>query len=177
MMESLELLNKRLTDLYGKFETGASNYRLAFSDQLELQVGRFNIFTENGIYLRTEQGVRDVPKYPFIKPPKWILERCVPVSTDEALKLTTKTSYEPLWVFGKYGDPNGEAIDPTWEAIEFILHISQGEKPIIKDTETAEDADKRIAKLYEELFGECSDVADALFYQQGIVVPHNYNKE
>jgi hypothetical protein len=178
-MESVETLNKRLRDFYGLFETNEPKWRLGHSSQTELQVGRFNVFTEAGLYLRTEEGVREVPKYPFIKPPKWILERLVPVNTDAELKLTKKTSYEPLWVFGKKGNPQGEAIEPSWEAIEFIISLLQKGPGVPQKIrpETMEEKEKRISLLEQELFGDTSEVADALYYKEGITVPTNYSKE
>jgi hypothetical protein len=41
---------------------------------------------------------------------------------------------------------------------------------------TPEGRDQRISEMQMELFGDETEVGDALRYKEGIVVPSNYNK-
>jgi hypothetical protein len=177
-MESIETLNKRLLEIYGKFETGGANWRIVHSsNQFEIQKGKFTKTTENGIYLGEFEGFKEVPKYAFIQPPKYLLERVVPVvNAQGSNQLITKLSYECIWAFGEKGDPAGKAIYPCWEAIEFIIKTVLGHHTSApyKEGDPIEEKEKRIADIYENLFGDDTETSDALRYHEGIVVP---NKE
>jgi hypothetical protein len=41
---------------------------------------------------------------------------------------------------------------------------------------TPEGREQRITKLHEELFGNETEVGDALRYKEGVTVPPNYDK-
>src|SRR5262245_53185031 len=117
-LEPIEVLNARLIDRYGKFEDGRANWRVVFSD--EQFEHRFDTFVDRntaGNVLREFRGIRLVPKYPFM-PHQYVLERLLPVPEQNALELTTTTSYEPVWGFT---DQHGNPLPPRWEAIEFVI--------------------------------------------------------
>ena len=167
MMEPLEVINQRLLEYYGRFEsTDMPNYRVVFSDdQREVRI--------NG------QGFQEVPKYSYIKR-KYLLEKLILANNPE---LTTVYSYECIWPFE---DRHGNPLPPKWEAIELIInqvHKQMGDKSGVKYVDPEKTAEgqieekkKRVEKLIEDLFGNESDIADALHWQQGVPVPSNYNK-
>jgi hypothetical protein len=179
-MESIEILNSRLIDYYGiDSSTGQPMFRIVWA----------NNETEKRLIEESDNGVRflypvvrEVKKYPYLKD-LYVLERLVvipPVNQDELP--ASKLSYEPIWA---YRGVNGESQIPIWEATEFVvdaLYAALGKKSLAKyvDSEkntTPEGREERITELQEELFGNETDVGDALAYNGAIVVPSDYKKE
>jgi hypothetical protein len=178
-MESIETLNKRLVDHFGlDSDTGRPMFRIVWAnDQLEK---RLVATLDSGIQL-LHPVVREVKKYPYLKD-LYVLERLVVVPEVNQEELPTqKLSYEPVW---GYHDGNGNPMPPIWEPTKFIvdtLYAALGKKSMRKyvDSEentTPEGREQKIAKLHEELFGNETEVGDALRYKEGVVVPPNYDK-
>jgi len=115
-----------------------------------------------------------VKKYPYIKS-KWVLERLVVIPDFQQDELpVSKLSYEPIYTFD---------IFPSMQAILFIVdtvYAALGKKSMAKyvDPDTSEEVrQNRIKELHQELFGNETDVGDALAYKQGVTVPRNYGDE
>jgi hypothetical protein len=171
-MEKVESLNRQLTDEYGlDSSTGRSIFRIVWAnDQLEK---RLTDTLDSGIQL-LYPIVREVKKYSYLKD-LWVLERLVVVPDINQSELpTSKLSYEPVWAY--------RDAPPDWMGTKFIvdtLYAALGKKSMAKYVEpaSAQDREKRISKLQEELFGNETEVTDALTYKEGIVVPSTYKKE
>ena len=175
LREPIEDINKKLLEEFGS-ELICGNkpkFRVVFSeDQYEK---RLTSFTDEGFELLIPE-VRLLPKYKQWVREKYILERLVPIigETD----LTEKISYEPAWVFQ---DKYGNYLPPFYEGCKFVIesifaamgkagtHIKYKDK-----NETMEEKKIRIEKVEQELFGNETDVADALAYGSGVSVPSNY---
>src|SRR4030095_102950 len=173
--EPIEVINNRLIDFFGLFEDRPA-WRLVFSeDQLEKRLGNFNDYTKEGFLIRSVTEVREVPKYRQWIHEKWVLERLTVVPQFQQDELLVPLSYEPIWVFE---DKNGNPLPPIWLAIEFrIQHVYgvQGKKrPIMQDPSA--DYEARIEKLQQYLFGNESEVTDALAYKEAIINPYEGNK-
>jgi hypothetical protein len=147
------------------------------NDQLEK---RLVAHLDSGIQL-LHPVVREVKKYSYLKD-LYVLERLVIVPDENAAELPTqKLSYEPVWA---YCDDSRNPIPPLWEPTKFIvdtIHAAMGKKSMRKyiDDEqntTPEGREQRITKLHEELFGNETEVGDALRYKEGVTVPPNYDK-
>lgn len=173
-MESIEVLNKRLIDHFGlDSDTGRPIFRIVWAnDQLEK---RLVSSTDEGIDLLFPE-VREVKKYSYLKD-VYVLERLVLVPDENQSEIPTeKLSYEPIWAYN-------EQIPPIWSATKFIvdtLYAALGKSNLAKyvDSEentTPEGRQQRITKLHEELFGNETEVGDALRYKEGIVVPEKVN--
>lgn len=163
--ESLETINKRLADHYGKFEDGRPNWRVVWSDdQLEK---RKMTHTDEGFELLTPI-VREVKKYSYIHH-KYVLERLIPIPAFHGQDLVDSTSYEPVWTFE---DANGNPLPPIWEAIYLLIRTVKenlegaGKRAPYKLPEemgnTPEAIQARVEKLQEQLFGNESKIGDAL---------------
>jgi hypothetical protein len=161
--EEINILNKRLKDFFGRFENGESNWRIVWSDdQLEKQLTEF---TAEGFEL-PYKTLREVKKYPWIQG-KYVLERLVPVPASNAGDLTTKLSYEPIWVFE---DNNGFPLPPIWDAckllIETLLDQTLYKKGPYKIAEgegnTTEEIEARVEKLEKILYGNETEIGDRL---------------
>lgn len=174
-MESPERINEQLINFYGiDTVTGQAMWRVVWSeDQFEK---RMTNFTDSGVELLTPE-VRELPKYKQWVKEKWVLENLVVVPEHNREELAgIKTSYEPIYVFET---DKGEAIFPSLNACQFIIKLifaakDPAFKGIAKYTEDPEEANKQIAKLEQDLFGNETDVTDSLTYGQGVVVPSNY---
>lgn len=162
------LFNQRLLDNYGLHtEQAKPKYRLVYSaNEKEKRI----LYPEGSLPYSVE-----VPKYSQIKPPKYILEGLQ--HTAGSRELAVNFSYEPIWVFGKLGDPNGEPIEPTWVAIEFILNTlyHRSHAPYVASEDgTLESRQKQADELFDTLFGNETSVGDALAHKEGVIVPRNF---
>jgi hypothetical protein len=181
-MEELDTINQRLADTYGLFENGWANWRIVWGDdQREIRFGTFPKFSEAGIYLGEFTGWQEVPKYSQWIKHAWVLERLFPVPALNTKELTSKLSYEPVWVFR---DGKDNPLPYNWDVCLIVINSILNESarrmgvkykdPELIEGEAAEIELERIKKLEIELFGNDTEVSDALFYKQGIVVPNNF---
>jgi hypothetical protein len=157
----LEEINKRLLDIYGRYED-KPHFKLVWSeDEFE---NRWMTHTNEGLELLNPE-VRYVPKYRPHTRNRYILEGIRVVPTGVETDLVTKLSYEPMWTFnGK----DGGYIKPIWRAIEFILKCAEegqtGKKEILKD----KTKEEQLAELEEALFGNENSVNTALSHRSGV---------
>ena len=180
LMENLEYINRKLIDEYGiDTVTGRPIFRVVWAnDQLEKRLVEY---LDSGLHLLHPE-VKEVKKYPYLKD-LYVLERLVVVPDINEKELpVSKLSYEPIWA---YRDADGVPLPPIWTPTKFVvdtLYAAMGKSSLRKYIEpesetTAEGLDERIVKLQEELFGNETDVGDALAYKEGIVVPQTYKKD
>src|SRR5262245_39378534 len=119
-MESIERLNYRLVRNYGYFDsTIYPLWRIVWSeDQFENRYGTYEKHDSHGNWIGQYTGFQEVPKYRQYIREKWVLERCMPVPLPNAHELTTKTTYEPVWVFQ---DKDKNALPPNWEVTLIVI--------------------------------------------------------
>ena len=185
MAESIELINTQLKDHFGRdVVNGLPNWRVVWSnDQYEKRFGEWNDYTKEGIFIRTVTEIREVPKYGWIKE-KWVLEKLCVVPEIHKDEIGDKISYEPLHVFE---DRNGFPLAPKFIACKFLIdtiYTNMGirQTPKYRDPESTleeslEARDARLKEIQEALFGDDTDISDAIRYKEGIFVPSNYVRE
>jgi hypothetical protein len=120
MGESVHDINIKIKETYGcHIETGDPKFRISWTtDQFEKRYEEFEVFTESGaIYLRTEKGVSQVPKYSHDHRDMWVLERLLPTVGNPYLEMVCKYSYEPLWIFGVGNSDR----TPIWRAVKLLI--------------------------------------------------------
>ncbi len=177
-METIDALNKRLADIYG-IETDSSNaiWRVVWADD---QIEKRQTDYVNGVFHLTPQIV-EMKKYQHVQG-KYILERLVLVPEHQQKELCgIKKSYEIMWTFE---DANGNALPPKWEVCEIVIDSvyakQYGPQHLAKYKRTNEDEAReeaqRLAEISAELFGNETEVTDALAHKEGVVVPSNYDK-
>lgn len=185
LIETIERINERLRRHYGQFDNGMSNWRVSWSeDQFEKRLGTYKDYTPEGIFLREVTEVREVPKYR-----QWIHERFVL----EGLKIVpemnlnelpvSKVSYEPAWVFN---DGKGNYLPPRFEACMFVIetmheneigsHSIRYKDPDSDPKEALHSKEQRIKAIQEELFGNETEIGDALAHGGSIIVPRTYGE-
>jgi hypothetical protein len=185
VIEKIETLNQRLIDNFGLYLDGRPLWRLVFSSY-ELEK-RWTNYTKEGYELLTREVI-EVPKYKqWINPPCFILERLLELPEGIPTDQINKTSYEPVWVFR---DRNHEPLIPVWAAISLIIETvyenssrAVGRKykdprEELTDPKIAIEArEMQLRKLEGDLFGNETEIGDALAYREGIVIPKNYEKK
>lgn len=168
--ESVETINKRLTDFYGKSPDNRPNFRVVWShDQFEKQ---YTNFTAEGLEL-LHKVLREVPKYRQYIKDKYILERLCVVPEMHLDELGVRLSYEPLWVFE---DQQGFPLPPKWEVIVILIRTLQeqmsGHHAPYKQSElegnTKEAMEEQVKGLQEALFGDDTVISDALSAGTGV---------
>lgn len=187
--ESLESLNRQLVDLFGiDTVTGQPIWRIVWSeDQFEHRHGTYDDFTPAGIYLRTVTEVRYVPKYSQWIRNKYVLERLVVIPECNSGDLpATRMSYEPMYPFQTN---SGQYLPPRLDAAQFVIEAvlsAQGKSTLAKyrdpvnglsTADYLEMKNQELEILQEELFGNETDVGDAMAHGEAIIVPGNYKKE
>ena len=77
-MEAWKRYNKMLKADWSAAPDGRAMFRLAITNnQYEWRKGEFSRFTEGGIFLGTDVGIKQVPKYFYLgysEIPHWVLE-------------------------------------------------------------------------------------------------------
>lgn len=114
---------------------GRAMFRIVWADeQLEKRRGTFEIFS-GPIYLRTEVGVKEVPKYPYFKG-CWVLEKLDPYRHQDIVYEKSK-GYEPFHVFA---DGQGNPLPVNRRVVEFICRaILEGPQNVDLSAEEAKE--------------------------------------
>ncbi len=166
--ETVETINQRLIDYYSTAWNGLPIFRIVWSeDQFETRATKY---TDAGLEL-IYPIYKELPKYRQWIHNKYVLERYVVVPEVNAQQVTEKLSYEPIHVFE---DGAGNALPPKWEAANFVIRTllaAQGKKSMrsyVEDLDNEETKHERLDKLQEELFGNETDVGDALAHKEGV---------
>lgn len=179
-MESVELLNERLLNHFGKdIASDRAMWRIVRAgEQLEKRFGTFEDRTASGLFIRRVTEIREVPKYQHIPKDRWVLEHLVAVPEHQQIELAgAKTSYEVVFTYESL--KSGEGLPPIWSVtklvIDGILFAMNHPNPFAKYKQnTLEEQEKEFQEIYDYLYGDKSDTADALAYKEGVVVPNNY---
>lgn len=179
-------INRILKDQYGMDTvSGLAIFRVVWAEeQMEHRKGYYEDFTPSGIFIRGVEEVRYTKKYDWLKD-VYVLERLViiPIANEKDLP-ATKVSYEPLHAFRK----NSDAQPPIIAAAQFLIDsvlAAQGHGNLIKykdplaglnTPELIEAKNKELQAIQDELFGNETDVGDALAHKAAITVPRNYER-
>lgn len=154
-------------------------FRLVWSEfQKENRLGEFNEYC-GPIFIRTFTGVKEVPKYNYIKD-RWILEQWYPpaISYNKELPESRYGSYEPIYVFE---DKDGNRLPLNQTVVEMIIYAKY------KDDQTPTDRrmrmkleqeikDKKLQSYCEDMI-DTSDIISNLHFKEGIIVPSNHEVE
>ena len=182
IIETVETLNQRLVDYFGlDTESDRAIWRVVWSD--DQYERRLTYHTKEGLEL-LRPVMKELPKYPYIRH-RFILERLVSVPMTDMAEMISTISYEPMWTFeSKIGEP----LPPKWEAIKHIIDViytaigkhnstAKYQDPDASKTtkEIIEEESARIDQITRDLFGNETDVTDALGLKEAVVVPGKVN--
>lgn len=179
-MEPVHKINEWLSRDYGFFDGSLSPlWRIVWShDEMEK---RWMTHSPEGFELEFPE-IAFVPKYRQWADNYFIMERALPVPENVETDLSTKWSYEPVWVFR---DAQNNPLPPRYDACKMIIETVyknaagyvgaryKDPQDIEKDPKIAKEAKKaRLEELKESLFGNETSTGDALAYHSGVTVPH-----
>lgn len=139
------------------------------TDQLEFREGEFNDFIAGtNVLLRTFKGVREVPKYSYIKD-RWILERFIPgvYAYNPEMPLSMWGSYEPLFVFESN---KGEYLPLSLKVVEVIVHQIENPGKVLTEQQRI-DAMKELEEKEIQGFMDMlwtSSVEDAFNHNEAV---------
>lgn len=114
-------INDIIKSRHGVNLVGQPLFRISWSDaQTEKRFGVYNEFYGD-IFVREIRGLREVPKYPYVKE-RWVLERWMPpaLAYTSEIPSTAEGSYEPLFVFQT---EQGESLPLNEEVIHKMIHM------------------------------------------------------
>ena len=178
IVESIERINDWLRREYG-IETTSDRpiYRVVWAnDQLEK---RLMHYTDSGIELLHPE-VREVPKYQSFRD-TYVLERLSYIDAPNHEEMTVSViSYEPLWSFvDNRLNPLPPRIDVCKiiiDTVHMAIYSDKSGFAKYKDTneEVLKEQQASLESIQQELFGNETNVTDALAYKEGVVVPRNY---
>jgi len=179
MSERIEDINEKLIEKYGKnIDSDLPRFRVVWStDQIEKRYGEFEVFSEAGIFLRSEKGIEEVKKYGELCHDKWVLEQLFPTVGNPYLEKVTKYSYEPVWVFGAANsNPT-----PIWRAVDYLVRIVLHGDPnaVVKSPadlarEEAEAIEREKIRALDILNNDVPDLAFSLKHGTAVTVPTSY---
>ena len=176
LTEPIESINNQLIQHFGVDSiTGKPMWRVVWSDdQFEKRLTKY---TDEGLELLYPE-VRELPRYRQWIQHKYVLEQLVLIPEINLSELPTqKMSYEPKWTFE---DRHGNYLPPRFDAAKIVvdtIYAAMGKTSLAKykdEESTPEGKAKRILGIEQELFGNESNVGDALAHNQAVIVP---NKE
>jgi hypothetical protein len=161
-----DTINLRLKDS-GTNLTDQPLYRLVWSDnELEFRRGIFREFVGN-IFVRETVGVKQVPKYSYIKA-RWILERWIPPDAcyNPEIPNSQWGSYEPIYVFQ---DKNGNSLPFSEKVVYFIITLAEKKTRVTPEERLAESLAKEEAEINEYLESlEISPITNALHMKEAV---------
>jgi hypothetical protein len=177
-MERIEDLNQRLIDTYG-LDTSSSDpiWRIVYAwDQFEHRYGEYEDRTSSGLFIRRVTETRLVPKYrQWIREGYYVLENLCVVPVSQLMDLpATKVSYEPIFVYQNF--TKNIPLPPIWSVTKLVIdgvHLAMGKRngyARYKDMDIKE-REKEFQEMYDYLYGDATDLTDALRNREAIVVP------
>lgn len=171
--ENIKYINTKLAEVYGlDVAVSKPHFRVVWSsDQYETRTNPagFDIYGEEGVFLRTEFGPHEVEKYPF-QPDMWCLEEL----TDAVAQLdliAVKYSYEPRWFFGLANSNR----TPIWRAVDLLCKsILYSRSKVYDSPQEIEDKEDRRMEAEKKLFKEQLHDGGVFMGEDQVNVPSNY---
>jgi hypothetical protein len=140
---------------HGSARFGNPIFRVVFSaDEVEKRKGTFEEYS-NGIFLRTVTGVREVPKYPYFKQGRWILERWAGPELSYHPDVVSAPNGDYLCVY-VFQDKNGNYLPPHAKVVEILVRNLLNPRPRLvalnEDFYASENEDKvEEERLYQRI--------------------------
>jgi len=166
--------NNKLRERYGiHVETLLPHFRIVFSDeQYEKQYGTHRIFSEGGIFLRGETGVRNAPKYGWLDG-QWVIERLHPNNFQDVFE--GAFTYEPLYAFKKGLPLNYDIMELVVKAALKIIPVDVPASVVPKTREQAQyNHNEKMSKESSDILNKLDGTAiqSALHDGGAVTVPN-----
>lgn len=170
--ESIERLNQQLADLFG-IDTNSSNpiWRIVWAD--DQREKRLTKYSPMGVEYLYPMPV-ELPKYAHIKE-RYVLEKLEVVPLQHVEELCgLRVAYNVKWVFENekvgYLPPRLDVAQLVIHTLNFAQHGNRsGLRKYVQDAD--EEKRKEFERIWSDLFGNETDVTDALRYKEAVTVP------
>lgn len=171
----VEDINRQLLQ-FGLNTFGDAKFRVVFStDQREMRNGEHKNFNDEGTYLNTYFGIREVPKYRWMID-KWILEKWAgqELTYHPDIVSARNGDYVCIYIFQ---DKDGNALPPIWEMARLIVGASLNPRTKIqaleddfafenkKEKQEEDEIFNRIKTNYENTATEVETMAISAFVE------------
>ena len=168
--QEVNTINSKLIQQFGKTLDNKAKFRIIWSDeQFEYRTGTFNEFYKT-LFLRTTKGVKQVPKYNYIKS-RWILELYNSPIGDP--NIMDYNGYEPLYVFeNAHGNPLPPRLTVCQIIIQhFLTPMIAAEKKSIWESIDKKELQKDIDYFKDVIEEESPYISTMLHVGEAIIVP------
>lgn len=159
--KEVDTINKYLETNYGRYLNGSPIFRIIWSDDMfENRWGHYEIYS-GPIYLRTEECVKLVHKYNYIKE-RWILEKFSPppISITKELPDSVHGSFEPLYIFES---AKGIALKPILPVCQILIQAVLNPWERTKKNALIEDLVKQVEEKDEQMFKDMIENESNIF--------------
>ena len=166
-------INSELVREFGLF-LSKPRFRVVWTgDQFEKRFAEYTDW-DGDKKLRTASEVREVPKYPYVKPHWWMLERAVEFQDDS---VKNGNGYEPLYLFrqfdekGNYGEFLPPRLDMAVIACKMSLVKKEKRNYAMDKGEFEEKDAKKEKDIYEQICDQTSYLAHKFHHKEAIIMP------
>jgi hypothetical protein len=162
----------QIIDEFGLFFS-RPKFRIVWTgDCFEKRLGTYEDY-EGTLRIRTVTEVREVPKYPYVNPPWWMLERAVEFQDDS---IKRGDLYEPLYLFRHFGPKGeyGEFLPPRADMAILAAKMSLVKRPkrtLDMDKNEFEEKEAKGEKdIYEQICDRTSYLAHQFHHKEAIIM-------
>lgn len=170
----VKFINSELRREFGLFFS-RPKFRIVWTgDQFEKRFGAYHKYSSAGdVLLSRDVGVKEVPKYPYVDPPWWMLERAVEFQ-DKSIK--DGNYYEPLYLFRQFDEKGnyGQFLPPRADMAILAAKMSLVKRPKrtyeMDKAEFEEKEAKGEKDIYEQICDQTSYLAHQFHHGEAIVM-------
>jgi hypothetical protein len=173
LTEEVRYINNQLRAEFGLFFS-RPKFRIVWTeDQYEKRLAEYEDWNKD-ILIRKVFEVRLVPKYPYVTPPWYMLERAVEFQ-DESIK--DPNFYEPLYLFRHFNEKGEykEFLPPRFDMAKIACEMSMVKRPkrtyAMDKAEFEEKEAKGEKDIYEQICDQTSYMAHKFHHGEAITMP------
>jgi len=165
----VKYMNNQLIKEFGLY-LNRPQFRIVWTG--DLYEKRLATYTDwmGSVKIREVTEVREVPKYPYINPPWYMLERAVEVPQDESIK--NPDFYEPLYIFQHFDEKGnrGEYLPPRLDMACLAANVSLMKVPKRTHKMDKGEFEEKEAKgeqdIYEQIREDSNDLALSIRWKE-----------
>ncbi len=172
LTSEVKYINRQLRHEFGLFGD-KTRFRIVWTgDEFEKREADYEDWLGDTLIRRVHE-VRETPKYPYINPPWWMLERAVEFQDDS---VKNPNFYEPLYVFHQYTEKGDfvRQLEPRADMAIYAAKLSLLKRPkrtLEMDKREFEEKEARGEKdIYEQICDQTSYLAHQFHHGEAIVM-------
>lgn len=161
--ELIRFISDELLREFGKVNNQAKFRVVWTGNEYEKREAEYEDWLGNTLIRRVFE-TREVPKYPYVNPPWYMLERYFD-RVDPSLK--ESNHYEPLYLFQHFdskGNP-GPYLHPRYDMAKLAAETSMKKKPVRTYVMDKAEFEEKEARVERDIFEQLSDQTSYLAHQ------------